>query len=187
MHPLRMRYGPIAVIIAVLALIVGVTVWRLYHTNPPFQNLLKAEIVIPSNTFNASPANPPDKHLTVLTGSGARVQLGPQLLPAVIAAYWCPHCQRTLVLLDRNQKSLKRLPIVISTGYAQGTTLAQAKSLSAQEVASLHLQGFHVYYLLHNWRSTVTEFPTLLFLRNGRWMQLYGEHTLAVWRKAIGP
>ncbi len=182
----RTRFGAIFTIIAVLAGIVGVQVWRLYHTNPPFQNLLRAEMATPLNTFNASPVNPADRRMIVVTGSGSRVQLDTKLLPTVIAAYWCPHCQRTLVLLDHYQKTLKRLPIVISTGFAQGTTLAEAKRLTAQETAALHLRGFRVYYLLHNWRASVTEFPTLMFLRDGRWMQLYGEHTIAVWRKAIG-
>ncbi len=187
MRPFRARFGGIFAIVAVLAGMAGVQVWRLYHTNPPFQNLLKAEIATPIDTFNASAANPADKHMIIVTGSGSHVQFGPKLFPALITAYWCPHCQRTLVLLDRRQKTLKRLPIVISTGFAQGTTLAEAKNLTAKEVSSLHLRGFRVYYLLHNWRSTVTEFPTLVFSRGGKWMQLHGEHTIAVWRKAIGP
>ncbi|MCY0875710.1 MAG: hypothetical protein OWT28_05530 [Firmicutes bacterium] len=180
------RWVSVVVIILVLAAIGGAGVWKMFHTNPPFQVLLTDEIVKPQARYNPISAPVNWETVTVQTASGTPVRLTPALLPALVAAYWCPHCQRTLVLWMRHQLSAMREPVLISTGFAPGTTLVQAEQLTRQEEAALHIHGLRVYYWLANWQPVVKEFPTLLFSENGKEQMLQGEHTWHVWHKALG-
>ena len=157
--------------------------------NPPFKNELQSEKVVPGKSFNPTPASSSVyQNITVTASDGKQVVLHPKDQPILIEASWCPHCQRTLVMLDKYQKELKQLPIVVSTGFAQGTSLADAIKISNQERQALHLQNYKEYYLLNpvTAKQLVPQgFPTMVFPYQGQLMTLMGEHDISVWKKAL--
>lgn len=178
-------FASVAVIVLVLLALGAAGVWRLYHTNPPFQVLLTDEQVAPQTNFHPTPAPATWSAVSVLTASGSSVRLTDSLLPALVVAYWCPHCQRTLVLFMRHHLSSAQKPTVISTGFAYGTTLLQARQITAQEERALGIKGLHIDYWLADWQAVVKQFPTLLFRRDKQWQVLEGEHTWDAWRQAL--
>lgn len=121
--------------------------------------------------------------LTVVDENGNKLKLNHSTRPVLFEAYWCPHCQRTLVLFHKTAPIMKQAPLVISTGFPQGTTLPEAVTASKREFALLGLSGFTVYYALGN--VQVPTYPTLLFHQNQSVNLLLGEHTKDIWEEAI--
>lgn len=181
----RTRFASVALIVVVLVALGAAGVWRLFHTNPPFQVLLSDEVVTPQSTDHPVSAEAKWRTLRVMAADGKVRQLDASSLPALVVAYWCPHCQRTLLLFMRHVHSLGRRPIVISTGFVAGTTLAEAKALTREEQRALGLTGFQIAYGLAGWQGVVTEFPTLVMDHKGAWELLQGEHTWPAWHEAL--
>ena len=157
--------------------------------NTPFTNRLHKELVTPDPNYDPVTVKQSlYNRISVLSSSGEKVQLNAHTQPVLFEAYWCPHCQRTLVLLHQNLKSLHHQPILVSSGFAAGTTLRQAVALSHAEIKDLGLNGFKVYYILGNNYSKFVPvgFPTLIFKQKNQLNMLSGEHTLSVWQKALG-
>ncbi|MCI0182697.1 MAG: thioredoxin family protein [Acidibacillus sp.] len=184
------RYHIIAGVFLAIILIGGPQIiqWHEEHTNPPFQNLLTSELTTPLSTYNPQTIADPTvfTHLTVYTASGKPVVLNASHTPLLFEAYWCPHCQRTLVLLNANKSHLRHFPIMISTGFAPNTSLQTAKHFTAEEESAFSLHGITVYYLLAHWRPLIKEFPMLIFpSKSGKIDQLMGEHTFPIWKKAL--
>ncbi|RIV29300.1 hypothetical protein D2Q93_00085 [Alicyclobacillaceae bacterium I2511] len=153
--------------------------------NPPFTLLLNREITTVDSHYDPQIVQGDlYHHISVYAANGRQVALDVAKQAVLFSAYWCPHCQRTLVLLDEHQLSMKTLPVIVSTGFAPGTSLQTAKRLTAEEKRGLHLSGMTVYYLLGSgFRQFVSEgFPTLAYESKGRVNLLVGEHTLQVWQ-----
>lgn len=121
--------------------------------------------------------------LTVVDEHGHKVKLNHTARPILFEAYWCPHCQRTLLLFHKTESIMKQAPIVISTGFPQGTILPEAVAASNKEFGLLGLSGFTVYYALGN--VQVPTYPTLLFHQNQSVNLLIGEHSRHIWEQAI--
>jgi thiol-disulfide isomerase/thioredoxin len=158
--------------------------------NPPVQNLLKKNVIKPLDTFNVKKVNnSTEQGIPVVTADGQKQVLDAVNQPVLFEAYWCPHCQRTLLLLAKHRTELKTMPTIVSTGFAKGTTLKQAVSISEQEFKKLGISLSHVTYLIGPNAAEYEPklFPTLVFPYQGGVGQLQGEHTLAVWMKALGP
>ncbi len=157
--------------------------------NPPFKNELGLMVVTPGASFNPQTASSQlYNQVEALTAKGRMVMLNASRQPILFEAYWCPHCQRTLIALNKNKAHFKRLPVLVSEGFVPGTTLLQAIHLTSQEISAYHLNGFRVYYILNTnevAKNSKNGFPTLVFSRQGHLFTLTGEHTLAVWEKAI--
>lgn len=156
--------------------------------NAPFSVRTGESLVKPQSTWNAKPLSSTtynDVH--VLDESGKPVTLDVSKSPILFEAYWCPHCQRTLVLLSSNMSDIKSKPILVSTGFAPNTTIQQAVSISHQEFKSLNLAKFKVYYLLDKslLAKYVVSYPTLVFDKNGKAQEMLGEHTLPLWERAL--
>ncbi|PWI57667.1 TlpA family protein disulfide reductase [Sulfoacidibacillus thermotolerans] len=180
-----------AAVLLAVALISGLEIlqWHAAHTNPPFQNLLAIDKTTPLATYQPQPVSHASAftHLLVETANGKPVVLDAKEYPLLFEAYWCPHCQRTLVLLNEKRTHLHHLPLFISTGFAPGTTLQQAVQLTEKESTTFGLRDEQMYFLLSNqWRSLIPEFPLLVFYStNGKVEQLAGEHTFPVWKEAL--
>ncbi len=158
------------------------------QTNIAFHNELKMEMVTPISSFNpTATTSPVYEHVTVYAANGSKVSLNARKTPLLFTAYWCPHCQRTLVLLSKNRAVLRQKPIVIAMGYVPHTTLSEAKQLEDAEVKSLGLHGLAVYYLLdpNATKYVPVAYPTLAFMHGGKLLLMNSEHTLAVWEKAL--
>jgi len=181
----RTRFASVAMIVIVLVALGAAGVWRLFHTNPPFQVLLSDDVVTPLSTDHPVSAGVKWRSLSVISGDGTVRPLDPSLLPALVVAYWCPHCQRTLLLFMRHEHSLRQKPILISTGFVAGTTLAQAEALTREEQRALGLTGFQMDYGLAGWQGVVKQFPTLVIDHKGAWELLQGEHTWSAWHEAL--
>jgi|GEM_PF-2013795 len=157
--------------------------------NPPFQNSLKLEVAPVVKTYNPVAANPQDfTRIQAVDANGKTVTLDARKEPILFVAYWCPHCQRTLVLLSRNESQLSQLPVVLSMGFQPNTTLAEAKKLTAAEHSALHLSSrFQVYYGLNVDAKKLVPigFPTMVYSARGKLEMLYAEHTLAIWKQAL--
>ena len=157
--------------------------------NPPFKNELGLMVVTPSSSLNPQMAQTDIyTHVSVLTATGNKVILNAKNRPLLFEAYWCPHCQRTLVALNKNKSQLKRLPVLVSEGFVPGTTLAQAIQLTRQEFSYFHLSDFQVYYIVNSHevsKNAPNGFPTLAFMSQGQMLTLTGEHTLSVWKEAL--
>lgn len=157
--------------------------------NRPFVNKLNVETghvdtQFDTHTISSNVYDP----VQVLTMDGKPVNLNAKKVPLLFEAYWCPHCQRTLVSLNQNESKLKRLPVLISTGFAPGTSLKTAVTITRQEESAFHLHNFQVFYLLsvHEVAKDVPAYPTMVFPYEGKVELLSGEHTLSVWQKALG-
>lgn len=153
-------------------------------SNPPFENKLQQNVITPSPDFQPSPA--PVDRVTVLSADGKEMTLDLTKLPVLFQAYWCPHCQRTLVLLYQHRDTVRQ-PIIVSTGFVPGTTLKEAVSLTEQEEAALGVHFPSIYYLLdNNVRSRVLhQYPTLYFPSGGKPQVITGERTLEIWQRAL--
>ncbi len=158
--------------------------------DPPFRVVTSLEVVTPDAKFDPSAASLSlYQNIPVYTASGKVVHLDARKQPILIEAYWCPHCQRTLLLFNKHSQAMKQRPILISTGFAQGTTLQQAVKLGEAEDAALHLQNYQMYYYIapnFATRLVPVGFPTLVFPWKGKVGALYGEHTWAAWQPALG-
>jgi|SRR5579875_180976 len=121
--------------------------------------------------------------MTIVNRDGKRVNLVNTTRPVIFAAYWCPHCQRTLVLFHQNSKLKNSDPIVISSGYPPHTTLKTAVATTDKEFSELGLSGFTVYYVVDP--IQVPAWPTVIFNSNNTTDVLVGEHTPQVWEKAV--
>lgn len=156
--------------------------------NSPFSVRIGEDLAKPQSTWNpktVSSSTYSDVH--VLDASGKPVTLHVSNSPILFEAYWCPHCQRTLVLLSSNLSGIKSKPVLVSTGFAPNTTIQQAVSISHQEFKSLNLAKFQVYYLLDQslLSKYVASYPTLVFEKNGKTQEMLGEHTLPLWERAL--
>lgn len=157
-------------------------------TNPPFTDLRSQEKVTPDPTFDATVVQSNVyKQVKVLDSAGKLVTLNAAEQPLLFAAYWCPHCQRTLVLLNQNRSKLKEFPVIVSMGFAPGTKLSDAVKLSNQELKTFHISNVKEYYLLNpnEAKQVVQSFPTLAFPYQSKVEKLAGEHTLQVWEQAM--
>jgi thiol-disulfide isomerase/thioredoxin len=156
---------------------------------PPFKVLLDVQKVTPSPSFDAQVVDAQlYSHVQVYTEDGKRVVLDAKQHPLLFVAYWCPHCQRTLVDLEKNQHQLKELPFVINMGFGPGASLAKAKLIEHQEMQALGLQSMKFYYVVNDpkeQRYIPNGFPTLVFSRGDQLLSLYGEHQFDVWQRAI--
>jgi thiol-disulfide isomerase/thioredoxin len=151
-----------------------------------FTNRLNESKVKPIATFDATTQDVSlYRRVTVYDASGRKLTLDASKRPLFFEAYWCPHCQRTLVLLNRHRDQLKQMPVIVSLGYAKGTNLATAKRISDEEMRAFHIQGVDVYYLLDGDHGQYS-FPTLAFPYHGRVELLRGEHIFPVWQRALG-
>ncbi|GEO24945.1 hypothetical protein AAC03nite_07300 [Alicyclobacillus acidoterrestris] len=154
-----------------------------------FQNKTSEMRITPDKKMDASlVTTTDDTHIDVLDSQGHRVILNAEKTPALIVAYWCPHCQRTLQLLSNHQSQLSALPVLIHTGFPDGTTLAEAKKVVATEVKDLHLHGFTSYYALGSSfakQYAPKGYPTLLYGSNEGVQSLVGEHVFSVWDEVL--
>lgn len=157
------------------------------YVNPPFKVLLNQERVTPDPLYDPSPASSTlYDRVRVLNAAGKVVYLDARKTPVLFEAYWCPHCQRTLVLLAKNRTALKQFPVLVSAGFAPGTTFSTAARLSAQEMKTFRIRNVKLYILLGSLSATaVPEFPTLAFSAGGKFYTLRGEHVLSAWRSAL--
>ena len=157
-------------------------------SNPPFRRELSLDIVRPDAAFDPVVANKNVYDAVgVYTATGKHVTLNASKHPILFEAYWCPHCQRTLVMLNQYQGSLAKRPILVSMGFQFNTTLRAAVSLENSELKAFHIHGFKVYYLLdpNQKRYVPYKYPTLVFDHNGMLQMLYGEHVLSAWKEAL--
>ncbi len=152
-----------------------------------FTNLLNDMVIKPNPNFNAVSAKATEYNkIAVFTKNGQKILLNASQKPILFEAYWCPHCQRTLVLLNKNLKNKDQMPIIVSTGFPAGTTIAEANRVNQEEMSSLHIQGDEVYYLLDSDSdNSVQHIPMLVFPYHNKLDILYGEHTVNVWRHAL--
>lgn len=149
-------------------------------------NLTSAEKVKPDNQFDPKQlANAAEvlSSFTIVDKKGNEVHLTDSKRPILFEAYWCPHCQRTLILFHNTPAIMNAKPIVISTGFPANTTLQEAVAASKKEFDLLGVSGFTVYYALGN--VHVPSYPTLLFHQNQSTDLLSGEHTKQVWEQAM--
>ena len=157
--------------------------------NYPFKNELRLMLVTPSASFNPQTASSNIySHVSVLTATGKKVILNAKNQPLLFEAYWCPHCQRTLVALNKNKSQLKHLPVLVSEGFVPGTTLTQAVQITRQEFSYFQFSSFQVYYIINSHevsKNAPNGFPTLSFVSQGQMLTLTGEHTLSVWKAAL--
>ncbi len=159
------------------------------HLNSPVQNKLGVDNAHPIATFNAvSASGTTYNQIEVLTSTGQTIQLDATKTPILFVAYWCPHCQRTLVAflkhVPRNQ-----MPIIVSLGFVPGTSLAYAQQLTHEEWAALHFseQNIQVDYVLGQAASQYVKdgYPTFVFSYHHQLLKLVGEHVWPIWAKAL--
>ncbi|WP_206885211.1 TlpA family protein disulfide reductase [Alicyclobacillus mali (ex Roth et al. 2021)] len=126
--------------------------------------------------------------VTVWTATGQKELLSADAQPLLFAAYWCPHCQRTLELLTSIRQRLKRDPVIVNVGYPAGTSLKTAVRIAREEDATLHLAPFKEVFVLTpsaGDRYAPLGYPTLVFRQGNDLWSLYGQHRAAVWEKAL--
>jgi len=157
--------------------------------NPPFQNKLNIEVAPLDSNYDPIKAKTADfTNIQVVNAQGKPITLDAKKQPILLVAYWCPHCQRTLVLLSKNINRLSHIPIIISMGFRLGTTLAEAKDLTDDEESFLHLSSqFKIYYGLNVNANELIPigYPTLVYNDGRTLAMLYAEHTFAIWKKAL--
>lgn len=156
--------------------------------NPPFVNRLKDLPATPDPRFDPISAHASIySDVTVYNANGRKVVLDATNTPILFVAYWCPHCQRTLVLLNKNRQSLSRFPTLVSMGFAPGTSLAEEVRLTHEEMDYFHIYNVKEYYYLgsNSQQLTPQGYPTLVFPGKGGVLAMFGEHTLRVWQQAL--
>lgn len=149
-------------------------------------NLINYEKVTPDPHFDPQKftnATQVLASLNLVTSTGKPVHLENSTHPIMFQAYWCPHCQRTLLLFTQNPILKHSGLILISSGYPLHTTLQQAVATTQKEFKELGISGFPVYYELHS--IQVPSYPALIFKRAGSSYLLTGEHTEKVWEEAV--
>lgn len=158
-------------------------------TMPQFENLLLMDPTPLVSTLNVVPvvSKSADQHIRVQDAVGHWTTLDAAKRPTLFVAYWCPHCQRTLVLLRRNAARIKQWPNIVLTGYPANVPLQWARALVTQEEHSLQLPFLtHAYFMLGTADMTyITGFPYLMFEHQGALGALVGEHTFRVWQQAL--
>lgn len=156
--------------------------------NPPFINKLKTDIVPQISTFNDVVVNSTQYNdVPVYTEGGKIVHLDARRQPILFEAYWCPHCQRTLVMLNKHRSQFGRFPILVSFGFQPNTSLHQAIKLTNAETKAFNIKNVKVYYILqyHIRNYAPNGIPELVFFHNGKLESLSGEHTLQIWETAL--
>ncbi|WP_062305363.1 TlpA family protein disulfide reductase [Alicyclobacillus sendaiensis] len=126
--------------------------------------------------------------VTVWTASGRQEVLTADRQPLLFAAYWCPHCQRTLQLLTSIRHRLRRMPVIVNVGYPAGTSLQTAVRIAREEDAALHLAPFEEVFILTpsaGDRYAPLGYPTLVFRQGNALWSLYGEHRAEIWIRAL--
>ncbi|MCL6516534.1 hypothetical protein [Alicyclobacillus sp.] len=162
---------------------------RHFPANQPFQNRLDALPTTPANVPNAKPADPVlYGALPVVTPDGRQETLHPADRPVVFLAYWCPHCQRTLVLWDQHWSELPVKPVIVATGFQSGTPLADARRIEEDEIRGLHLQHiqFDAYLLdADEGKRVIQAYPQAVYELDDQLLTLTGERTLDVWKQVF--
>lgn len=139
-------------------------------------------------SFDPSPATAPIYHnITVYNADGKKVTLDASKQPIFFEAYWCPHCQRTLVMLNQNRSNIGQFPVIVSMGFKPGTTVAQAAARSDAELKYFHIKNVKVYFYLGNQTKQLVPkgYPMMVLPHQGQVVSLIGEHTLSVWEQAL--
>lgn len=154
-------------------------------SNIIFENRLGDEIHGQDSNFDLIPIGDSSNNLVVSSESGSKVTLDVLNAPLFFEAYWCPHCQRTLVLFNEHEREINKLPVIISTGFPPGTDLQQAVNVTKTEFTHLGLHGFTIYYLLGDTKGLIPQFPAMMFRYNGLTATISGEHTWDIWKQAI--
>lgn len=157
-------------------------------SNPPFVSKLNVDIVKPIPVFNAVSANAKQyENVAVYSPSGKLVNLDARRQPILFEAYWCPHCQRTIVMLNKHRSQLSSFPILVSFGFQPNTSLHQAIKLTSTELKALNIKNVKVYYVLqYHIRSYAPNgIPELVFSHSDKLESLSGEHTLQIWKMAL--
>jgi thiol-disulfide isomerase/thioredoxin len=175
----------VAIVVIVAVYAVYLFYPYLHPNNPPFENKLDVHMQTPVSTFNPTTADVQDySSVTVYSENGQKVILNAAEHPLFFEAYWCPHCQRTMVMWNTHRSELKAMPYFVSLGFAKGTSLSEAMRITHQELSTFHMQSVQVYYLLND-SANQFQFPTLAFSYQGHVSLLMGEHTLSVWKRAL--
>lgn len=155
---------------------------------PSFKDSRSAELVTPIAKFNAIQADPNVyTQVKVFDQAGHQVVLNAKEQPLLFEAYWCPHCQRTLVSLNQHRSTLHAFPTLVSMGFVPGTTLNEAIALSDTELNTFHITNVKVYYLLDptEAKQLIHSYPTMVFPYHNQLNLLVGEHTYPVWQQAL--
>ncbi len=156
--------------------------------NPPFVNRLKDLPATPDPRFDPTSARASIySDITVYAANGRKVVLDAKNTPILFVAYWCPHCQRTLVLLNKNRQSLSQFPTLVSMGFAPGTSLAEEVRITQEEMNYFHINHVKEYYYLgsNSQKLTPQGYPTLVFPGKRGVLAMFGEHTLSAWQQAL--
>jgi thiol-disulfide isomerase/thioredoxin len=156
-------------------------------TDISFTNRLNDMLVKPNPKFDVrSTDTTVYEKVPVYSEDGQKVVLDASKEPLFFEAYWCPHCQRTLVLMNKNRDKLKQMPIIVSIGFPAGTMLKNAVRISHEEMNAFKIHDVKVYYFLtENSSQFVHTYPTLVFSYQGKLGLLQGEHTLSAWQRAL--
>lgn len=152
-----------------------------------FTNRLNDMLVTPDPHFDVTPTNTTVyEKIPVYSENGQKVLLDANTNPLFFEAYWCPHYQRTLVLMNKNRNKLKRMPVIVSIGFPAGTTIKDAVRISHEEMNTFKIHDVKVYYFLEeNPSQFVNIYLTLVFPYQGKLRLLQGEHTISAWQRAL--
>lgn len=156
-----------------------------------FANVTKEQVIRPDAKVDPSVVKGTDyTHVKVINSAGKTVTLDARQHPILFVAYWCPHCQRTLINLSKNRSKFAQLPILVSLGFPSNVSLATAVKVEHSEEQQLHLASFQVYYALSPSAGNTYApkgYPTLAYFNSSKrhLMTLFGEHTLSVWEQVL--
>lgn len=156
--------------------------------NPSFSVLTSVDKMTPDGQFDPTLASEQTyAKVTVYDAEGHKVTLDARKQPILFEAYWCPHCQRTIQMFEKQIGQLPVKPVLVSLGFAKGTTFLQAKAIGEEETAALGIKGLSVYYFIDpNTAKYVPEgYPTMVFNDGETLKSLYGEHTFSAWQTAF--
>ncbi len=153
--------------------------------NPPFRDKLNMNYVQPITKLDWSVGDSAIfGTVTVLNGEGKKEILTSNNKPILFVAYWCPHCQRTLLQLAKHLKP-REMPIIVSLGFVPGTSLSFAKKVTGEEFSQLKIdqKSVTIDYVLDRNANKYTQYgyPTLVFSHHGQLLKLVGEHSWTVW------
>lgn len=155
---------------------------------PQFTNLLDVDLVQPISTWDAKPVpnQAAESAIRVQTESGQWVTLNAKQHPILFVAYWCPHCQRTLVLMNQHFHSPNDWPTIVYVGYANGFPLSSAVKIADEEKETFHLSFTKPYFLIGTVeKKYIDGFPFLAFADGKQVDFIVGEHTWPMWEKAM--
>lgn len=156
---------------------------------PPFQDLLGVEKVSLDKKFDIqTPYNQKTyRTITVQSVNGKNTTISvTNNNPVAFVAYWCPHCERTLVMWSQHRKAITHFPSLVFVGYPNGTPFSAAKERALAELNYFHIEG-KIYFIIGNQANAYTPkgFPDLYFLHGNKVVHLFGEHTWSVWKEAL--